>query len=112
MPRRTRGYSTSESGLNGSYMAWMYILKCADGSYYVGSTRNLDLRMSQHQSGKGSRYTSGRLPVELVYTEEYDRVIDAYAREKQVQNWGRPKREALINGKPELLSVLAKKEFS
>jgi predicted GIY-YIG superfamily endonuclease len=92
-------------------MAWMYILRCADGSYYVGSTNNLDLRFSQHQSGKGSRYTSGRLPVELVYAEEYDRIMDAYAREKQVQNWSRVKREALINGKPELLSVLAKKRF-
>ena len=92
-------------------MAWMYILKCVDGSYYVGSTKNLDLRITQHQSGKGSRYTSGRLPVELVYAEEYDRMIDAYAREKQVQNWSRAKREALIDGKPELLSALAKKRF-
>ena len=92
-------------------MAWLYILKCADGSYYVGSTRNLDLRLSQHQTGKGSRYTSGRLPVELVYAEEYERIIDAYAREKQVQNWSRAKREALINGKQELLPALAKKRF-
>jgi putative endonuclease len=92
-------------------MAWMYILTCGDGTYYVGSTKNSDLRFSQHQSGKGSRYTSGRLPVELVYGEEYDRIMDAYAREKQVQNWSRAKREALINGKPELLSVLAKKMF-
>jgi putative endonuclease len=92
-------------------MAWMYILQCADGSYYVGSTKNLDLRMFQHQSGKGSRYTSGRLPIELVYGEEYDRVSDAYYREKQVQNWRRAKREALINGKLELLPMLAKKKF-
>src|SRR3970282_2989871 len=92
-------------------MAWMYILKCADDSYYVGSTKNLELRVSQHQSGKVSRYTSGRLPVELVYGEEYDRVSDAYYREKQVQNWGRAKREALINGKPEALPPLAKKTF-
>ncbi len=92
-------------------MAWMYILKCADGSYYVGSTKNLDLRFVQHQSGKGSRYTSGRLPVELVYGEEYDRVADAYYREKQVQNWGRAKREALINGNLEILPPLAKKRF-
>ena len=92
-------------------MAWMYILKCADGSYYVGSTRDLDLRLSQHQTGKGSRYTSGRLPVELVYAEEYDRIIDAYAREKQVQNWSGAKREALISGKQELLPALAKKRF-
>ena len=92
-------------------MAWMYILKCADGSYYVGSTRNLDLRITQHQAGKGSRYTSGRLPVELVYGEEYDRVVDAYAREKQVQNWSRAKREALINGDLQALPLLAKKKF-
>ena len=80
-------------------MAWMYILKCADGSYYVGSTQNLELRLSQHQSGNGSRYTSGRLPVEIVYGEEYDRVADAY------------KREVLINGNVELLPPLAKKKF-
>ena len=89
----------------------MYILKCADGSYYVGSTKNLELRIAQHQSGKGSRYTSGRLPVELVYGEEYDKVADAYAREKQVQNWSRAKREALINGNVEALPPLAKKRF-
>jgi putative endonuclease len=92
-------------------MAWMYILKCADDSYYVGSTKNLELRLSQHQSGKGTRYTSGRLPVELVYGEEYDRVTDAYYREKQVQNWDRAKREALINGNQEVLQPLAKKKF-
>jgi len=65
----------------------------------------------QHQSGKGSRYTSGRLPVKLVYGEEYDRVSDAYYREKQVQNWSRAKREALINGNYEMLPPLAKKKF-
>jgi putative endonuclease len=106
-----RNYSTTEFGWNKSFMAWMYILKCADDSYYVGSTKNLNLRISQHQSGKGSRYTSGRLPVELVYGEEYDRVADAYYREKQVQNWGRAKREALINGNLELLPPFAKKKF-
>lgn len=93
------------------HMAWMYILKCSDDSYYVGSTKNLELRFAQHQSGKGSRYTSRRLPVELVYGEEYDRVADAYYREKQVQNWSRAKREALINGNVELLPPLAKKKF-
>jgi putative endonuclease len=92
-------------------MAWMYILQCSDGSYYVGSTKNLDLRLSQHQSGKGSRYTSGRLPVQLVYCEEYERVSDAFYREQQVQGWTRRKREALINGNPELLPALAKKVF-
>jgi putative endonuclease len=92
-------------------MAWMYILKCRDGSYYVGSTKNLELRFLQHQSGRGSRYTSGRLPVQLVYCEEYDHVSDAFYREKQVQGWTRRKREALIHGTPDLLPALAKKVF-
>jgi putative endonuclease len=92
-------------------MAWIYILECCDDSYYVGSTKDLKRRLSQHQDGKGSVYTSGRLPVKLVYCEEYDRVADAFYREKQVQGWTRRKREALINGTPELLPALAKKIF-
>jgi putative endonuclease len=93
-------------------MAWMYILECGDGSYYVGSTRNLDLRFTPHKEEKGSRYTSERLPIQLVYYEEYDKVPEAYDREKQVQGWSRRKREALINGSPELLPALAKKVFN
>ena len=89
----------------------MYILQCADDSYYVGSTKNLELRLAQHQEGKGARYTARRLPVKLVYSEEYERVADAFNREKQVQNWSRAKREALIKGTPELLPALAKKKF-
>jgi putative endonuclease len=92
-------------------MAWMYILECCDNSYYVGSTKDLKRRMSQHRDGIGSNYTSKRLPVMLVYCEEYDRVDDAFYREKQVQGWTRRKREALINGTPELLPALAKKVF-
>ena len=92
-------------------MAWMYILECVDGSYYVGSTKDLERRLSQHQSGIGANYTSRRLPVEWVYGEEYDRVDDAFYREKQVQGWRRAKREALINGEPALLPALAKKVF-
>ena len=84
-------------------MAWRYILECCDFSYYVGSTENFELRVLQHQSGKGSRYTSGRLPVKLVYCEEYEHVSDAFYREKQVQGW--------INGNPEFLPALAKKVF-
>jgi putative endonuclease len=92
-------------------MAWMYILECCDGSYYVGSTKDLKRRLSQHQEGIGANYTSKRLPVKLVYCEEYDRIDDAFYREKQVQGWRRAKREALINGAPELLPSLAKKIF-
>ena len=93
-------------------MAWMYILECADGSYYVGSKKDIERRLWEHQSGLGAKYTSRRLPVKLVYSEEYERVADAFAREKQVQNWGRAKREALIKGEYENLPLLAKKQFT
>jgi putative endonuclease len=92
-------------------MAWMYILERLDGSHYVGSIRNMERRVFEHQQGCGAKYTSGRLPVKLVYGEEYNRIADAYVREKQVQGWRRAKREALINGDPELLPALAKKVF-
>jgi predicted GIY-YIG superfamily endonuclease len=93
-------------------MAWMYILECADGSYYVGSTKDIERRLWEHQSGLGAKYTSRRLPVKLVYSEEYERIADAFAREKQVQNWSRAKREALINGEYDSLPDLAKKKFA
>jgi putative endonuclease len=89
----------------------MYILECSDGTYYVGSTKDLEYRISEHQGGKGAKHTSRRLPIKLVYSEEYERVADACTREKQVQNWSRAKREALINGNQESLPKLAKKDF-
>ena len=85
----------------------MYILRCSDDSYYVGSTRNLESRLWQHQQGLGADYTKRRLPVELVYAYEFERVIDAFAMEKRVQGWSRKKREALIRGDYEALPHLA-----
>lgn len=73
--------------------SYMYILKCNDGSYYTGSTRDLDLRMEQHTKGQGANYTEERLPVELVYFEEFDRIDEAYYREKQIQGWSRKRRK-------------------
>jgi putative endonuclease len=93
-------------------MAWMYILECSDGTYYVGSTKDLEYRLSEHQAGRGAKYTSRRLPAKLVYSEVYERVVDAYTREKQVQNWSRAKREALINNSEQSLPKLAKKDFA
>lgn len=87
---------------------WMYILRCADGSYYTGSTNALQLRLVQHQSGEGANHTKKRLPVELVYAEEFDRIDRAFEREKQVQLWSRRKKEALIKGDLKLLSELSK----
>jgi putative endonuclease len=86
----------------------MYILECADGSYYTGSTTNLELRLAQHQAGEGANHTKKRLPVKLVYYEFFQRIQDAFYREKQVQGWSRKKKEALIRGKPELLKELAR----
>jgi len=85
----------------------MYILQCADGSYYTGSTNNLELRLAQHQTGEGANHTKKRLPVKLVYYEEYQRIDEAFYREKQVQGWRREKKEALIRGDYNLLPELA-----
>lgn len=90
----------------------MYILECSDGSYYTGSTKDLERRLWEHQNMLGANYTKKRLPVKLVYHEEYSRIDEAFNREKQVQGWSRKKKEALIEGKPELLPKLAKKIFS
>jgi len=81
----------------------MYILKCANDSYYTGSTKQLDIRIAQHQAGEGANHTKKYGPVELVYFEEYDRIDTAFYREKQVQGWTRKKKEALINKNPDLL---------
>ncbi len=88
-------------------MAWVYILRCADGSYYVGSTVDLERRLAQHVNGQGAAYTRRRRPVTLVWADETGSVSDAFAFEKQVQGWGRAKREALIRGDLSALRRLA-----
>jgi len=86
---------------------YMYILRCANGSYYTGSTTNLERRLDQHQKGEGANFTKKHLPIELVYYEEFQRIDEAFYREKQVQGWSRAKKEALINGNSNLLHQLA-----
>ncbi len=90
-------------------MAYTYILECADGSFYTGSTGELEQRMQEHARGAGARFTAKRLPVKLVYSEWHDRVEDAFAREKQIQGWRREKKKALIAGQMDRLHELAKK---
>jgi predicted GIY-YIG superfamily endonuclease len=90
-------------------MAFTYILECRDGSYYVGSTTNLQARMAQHAAGLGAAYTRRRLPVRLVWSVEFARTEDAFALEKRVQGWSRAKREALIEGRLEDLPALSRK---
>lgn len=76
----------------------MYILECSDGSYYTGSTNNLARRFIEHSTRVGANHTKKRLPVKLVYFEEYSRVEYAFYREKQLQGWSRKKKQALIFG--------------
>ena len=89
-------------------MPHMYILRCRDGSFYVGSTIDLDRRLAEHADGIAAAYTARRLPVDLIYAEEFSRIDDAFAREKQVQGWGRAKRLALIEGFQGDLPVLSR----
>ncbi|MGE0567740.1 MAG: GIY-YIG nuclease family protein [Bacteroidia bacterium] len=86
---------------------YMYILKCSDDSFYTGSTFDLELRFRQHQSGHGANHTKKRLPVTLIYFEEFNRIDEAFYREKQVQGWSRKKKEALIKGQSEKLKEAA-----
>ena len=87
---------------------YMYILLCSNGLYYTGSTKDLDRRLAQHQNGEGANFTRKHLPVELVYYEEFNRIDDAFYREKQVQGWSRKKKEALINGDQNKLPDLSR----
>ena len=90
-------------------MPFTYILRCFDGSFYVGSTRgDVQLRVFQHNSGIGAKYTARRRPVELLWCAEFAKVTDAYALEKQVQNWSRAKRLALIEGRLADLPALSR----
>ncbi len=87
------------------------MLRCSDGSLYVGSTRDLHGRVEMHMAGNGSAYTRRRRPVRLVYAAEFESVAEAYAFEKQVQGWSRAKREALVSGDFKQIRRLAKKRF-
>lgn len=86
---------------------YMYILECKDGSYYTGSTNNLELRLNQHQNGEGANHTKKRLPVKLIYYEEFQRIDFAFYREKKVQGWSRKKKDALINNNTNELPLLS-----
>ena len=75
---------------------WVYILKCSDGSYYTGSTSNIEKRVSEHNNGGVKGYTFKRRPVELVFSEYFEDVYDAISAERKIKDWTRVKKEALI----------------
>ncbi len=73
-------------------MVYVYFLECGDGTYYTGSTPDVEKRLEEHDAGLGANYTAKRLPVKLVYTEGFLMIKDAFEREKQVQNGVRPRK--------------------
>ena len=87
---------------------WCYILRCADGTYYVGHTDNLDARMAQHGDGRGCAYTAKRLPLELIWTADFQDRDGAFFLERQLKGWSRAKKEALMRGEFELLPELSR----
>lgn len=87
---------------------YMYILRCSDGSYYTGSSKDLIRRIEQHKSGDGAEHTKHRLPVKLIYYEKFDRIDKAFEREKQIQGWSKSKKIALIQGDIKRLKELSK----
>ena len=90
--------------------AYVYMLRCADGRYYVGSARHgLDRRVSEHNNVTYDGYTSKRLPVVLVWAEHFPDITDAIAAERQIKGWSRPKKEALIRGDYERIKLLARR---
>ena len=85
-------------------MNYVYILKCCDGSLYTGWTNNLEKRLKTHSMGKGAKYTRAKLPVELIYYEEYEDKIEAQKREYAIKKLSREEKLILIN-KNSILSL-------
>lgn len=88
---------------------FMYILRCADGAYYVGSTSDLPGRVEVHNTGRGPRFTTCRRPVTLVYSESFASMAEARGREVQIKKWSRQKKEALMHGDMARLHALSRR---
>jgi len=87
---------------------WVYILRCADGKFYTGHTDNLEHRIAQHQFGSVKGYTSSRLPVNLVWNQDFPSRYEALETEQQIKKWSKAKKRALIAGDWDALSFFAK----
>jgi predicted GIY-YIG superfamily endonuclease len=83
---------------------FIYLLRCADDSFYVGETSDLQTRERHHNEGRGGSYTEKRRPVHIVYAEQYSSRQDALERERQVKRWSSQKKEMLVRGDLESLS--------
>ena len=93
-------------------MPFVYMLRCSDGTFYVGHTDNLAARIEAHNAGAGSTYTAARRPVELVYRETHMSVESAVARERQLKRWSAAKKEALVSDDLARLKQLAKRRLN
>lgn len=91
---------------------FMYILKCRDGSYYVGHTDDLEKRIDEHNRKVYGGYTSTRLPIELVFAEMYLTRDEAFDTEQKIKKWTREKKEALMRKDWQEVMKLSKKKFS
>jgi putative endonuclease len=90
--------------------AYVYILLCADGSYYTGTARQgLEQRVGEHNAGHYGGYTATRRPVRLVFSQWFERITDAIAAERQIKGWSRAKKETLIRGDFKAPPALAKR---
>ena len=79
-------------------MSFVYILRCADETFYIGHTDNLRSRLDLHQAGTAANYTARRRPVEMIYAEEHSTELAAIRREKQLKRWSAAKKSALVSG--------------
>ena len=91
---------------------WTYMLHCRGGKYYTGQTDDLERRIAEHQAGRVAGFTGVRLPVELVWSEEFPSRHEALAAELQIKGWSRAKKQALIRGDWDQISALAKSKDS
>jgi putative endonuclease len=91
--------SSSTESYRSSSSWFVYILRCSDGTLYAGSTNDLTAREHRHNNGRGAKYTAGRRPVRLVYSERHESRSAAQTREAQIKRWSRPKKEALVAGR-------------
>jgi putative endonuclease len=87
---------------------WTYMLHCRGGVFYTGYTDNLPRRIGEHQSGLIAGFTSSKLPVVLVWSQEFSTRFEALEAERRIKGWSRAKKMALIRGDWERISALAK----
>jgi putative endonuclease len=90
-------------------MYYVYILRCSDDSFYVGSTEHLQARVHAHNSGRGATYTFKRRPVRLMYAEAFETKTQAIKRERQLKRWSAAKKQSLLDGDIETLRRLSKR---